>query len=195
MRAAAEALRRNLRRNLGLRTMVIPPQFCLEGVWFAALCPDCSMARTSPHGAFVAVLPLSRSISGRHNADASGERFRHGKIAVHDLERQRRERPRGRTVEHGGRLARVEVRVVAGAFENPLLRNPYADLAARVRANGRVGDNTFGGALLRVAFERRRIEPQQQYLVEARSLADHVASSVVRPRFDRRAAERDIRWL
>src|SRR5262245_37821646 len=97
--------------------------------------PPCCPARerdfswlAACEGLLCSSLP-DRLASARNDADAAGEGFRHREPAVDDLERQRRQRPGSGTVDDGGSLARIVVRVVAGAFEDLLLRAPDIHLA------------------------------------------------------------------
>src|SRR5204863_496809 len=80
-------------------------------------------------------LSRARPVSARNNADAAGERFRHRQLAAHDLERQRGQGARRRTIDDRRALARIVVRIVAGAFESLLLRRPDIHLAAGVWAD------------------------------------------------------------
>src|SRR5262249_3305400 len=57
-----------------------------------------------------------------------------------------------------------------------------AHLAAGMWADRRIGDYAVGGALAGGGGEGRRIEPQQQHLVEARSVAHDAARGVHCPR-------------
>src|SRR5262245_49425466 len=84
------------------------------------------------------------------------------------------------------------MREVARAFENLLLSTPDVYLAAGMGADGGVSDHAVGRALLRHAHQRRRIETQHQYLVEARVVADDIARGIHGPGQHRRAAERDV---
>src|SRR5450432_4719731 len=59
--------------------------------------------------------------SGRRDAEATDERLRDRELAVDDLERERRQRPRGRPLDDGGGIARIRARVVAGTFQDALL--------------------------------------------------------------------------
>src|SRR5262249_6375570 len=87
------------------------------------------------------------------------------------------------------------MRIVAGAFENLLLRDPYTDLAAGMRADRRIGDHALCRALLRDADQRRGIEPEQEHFVEARATANDIGGEVHRPCQHRRAACRNVLGL
>ena len=87
------------------------------------------------------------------------------------------------------------MRIVAGAFEKLLLRDPYTDLAAGMRADRRIGDHALCRALLRDADQRRRIEPEQEHFVEARATANDIGEEVHRPCQHRRAACRNVLGL
>jgi hypothetical protein len=115
-----------------------------------------------------------RGASGRNDANAGGEWLRHHELAVRDLEWKCRQGARGGAIYHRSALARIIMRIVAGAFENPLLRDPYTDLAAGMRADRRIGDHALRRPLLRDADQRRRIEPDQEHLVEARATANDI---------------------
>src|SRR5262245_63903074 len=64
------------------------------------------------------------------SSDLAGERLRHRELAVHDLERERRQRARRRAVDDGRGCARIVVRIVARALEQLLIRRPTIHLAA-----------------------------------------------------------------
>src|SRR5258705_3024352 len=113
--------------------------------------------------------------SARNDTHACGEWFGHREIAIHDLERKRRQSAGCGTVEDRSAIARIVARVMTGALENLLVVDPRVHVTARVWADRRIGDNTIRCALLRDANERCRIEPQQQHLVEARALPDEIA--------------------
>src|SRR5213594_425309 len=130
--------------------------------------------------------------SARNNADAAGERFRHRQLAVHDLERQRGHGARRRTIDDRRALARIVVRIMAGAFESLLLRRPDIHLAAGVRADCRIGDDALRRAIFGRAHQRRRVQTQQEDLVETGILADGFVRGIHRPCQERRAAERNV---
>src|SRR6185295_20168730 len=54
---------------------------------------------------------------------------------IHDLERQRRQTPRRRTVNDARGIARIEFRFVTFAIQQVLRGNPPTDVAAFVRAD------------------------------------------------------------
>src|SRR5262249_4524635 len=99
--------------------------------------------------------------SARNDADAARERLRHRKLPLHDLEGKRRQGTRGRTVDHCRALAQVEMRIVARAFEDLLIRHPAIHLTSGVRTNRGIPNHAFGRALLGRADKRRWIEAQQ----------------------------------
>src|SRR5262245_44012955 len=134
----------------------------------------------------------TKAASGRNDANARGERLRHHELAVRDLERKCRQGARGRAIDHRSALARIIMRIVAGAFENLLLRDPYTDLASGMRADRRIGDYTLRRALLRDADQRRRIEPEQEHFVETRAIANDIGEEVHRPCQHRWAACRNV---
>src|SRR5262249_60890893 len=92
-----------------------------------------------------------------NDANARGERLRHHELAVRDLERKCRQGARGRAIDHRSALARIIMRIVAGAFENLLLRDPYTDLPTGMRADRRIGDHALCRAPVRDAGPRRPV--------------------------------------
>ena len=84
-------------------------------------------------------------------------------------------------VDHRRGFARIVMRIVTGAFENLLLRQPAVHLAPRVRTNRGIGNDTLGRTLFGRSHQRRWIEMQQQDLVEARPLANNLVHGVHRP--------------
>src|SRR5437879_4164374 len=81
--------------------------------------------------------PPSRS--GRYDAEPPDERLCHDELAVHDLERQRRQGARRWTGDHGRGIAGIIARIVTGTFNVVLPGDPSADLAACVRTDCRIG--------------------------------------------------------
>src|SRR5262249_54313338 len=63
-------------------------------------------------------------------------------------------------------------------FENLLLRDPYTDLAAGMRADRRIGDHALYRALPRDADQRRRIEPEQEPSTSRQSLRRPLLSTL-----------------
>jgi len=73
-----------------------------------------------------------------------------------------------------------------------LFVQPRIDVAAAVRADRRVRDDAGGGALPRLAGEDRRIEPEQEKLVQPRPAPHDLLRRIVRPRKREHAAGRDV---
>src|SRR6476660_6863620 len=90
----------------------------------------------------------ARQPSGWNDTDATSERFGDGQLSLHDLERQRRQGAGRRPVDHRRGFARIVMRIVAGAFENLLVREPAVHLAAGMRTNRGIADDALGGAIL-----------------------------------------------
>src|SRR5829696_7549511 len=74
------------------------------------------------------------SISALFECDRRRERLRDNQHTVRDPDRQRRQRPRRRTVDDPGAVSRIELREVTLAREQPRCRLPVVDVAAGVRA-------------------------------------------------------------
>src|SRR5262245_16338686 len=64
-----------------------------------------------------------------------------------------------------------------------------------MRADRRIGDHALYRAVPRDADQRRRIEPEQEYFVEARATANDMGGEVHRPCQHRRAACRNVLGL
>src|SRR5712664_4038165 len=85
---------------------------------------------------FLCVMPLPPSSPfplSRFEPDARGERLGDHEFAVDDLERQRRQRTRRRTVDHLRAVFRIERRRVTRTREVLIAGQPIVDVAAIVR--------------------------------------------------------------
>src|SRR5262245_58607113 len=81
---------------------------------------------------------------------------------------------------------------MARALEHLLLRGPEVDLAARMRADRRIGHHTVGRALAGGADQRRRIESNEQHLVETRAAAHDFGGGLHRPCEKRPTVSRNV---
>ena len=119
------------------------------------------------------------------------EWLRHPELAGDDLERECRQRAGRRAVDHGSFRARIIVREVhehSSSFSpcpSRRLHSRHADRSPnkrpprRLRARG-------------LRRERRGVEPQQQHLVQSRTISNKRARRIHRPGQHLRAVERDI---
>src|SRR5712664_1841968 len=70
---------------------------------------------------------MGRPPSGRLETDAGGERTRDDELSIVKLERQRRQRPRRFAGDDLGAVFGIELRAVAGAMQQLLVRQPVVN--------------------------------------------------------------------
>src|SRR5262252_9348605 len=81
---------------------------------------------------------------------------------------------------------------MARASEQLLIGVPFSDVAAGMRTDREISDDTLGGMLLGLRIKALRIETQQQHLVEPRAVAHGADLWVHRPAEGLLTVERQI---
>jgi hypothetical protein len=93
-------------------------------------------------------------------------------------------------------VTRIKLGVMANALKHVLVTrcplHPCGNGTARVRANCRIGNDAVSGARARVIIEFRRIELNDQHLIQTRAIADHRSIGILGPSPHRWAAEFQI---
>src|SRR3712207_1294559 len=107
--------------------------------------------------------------------DPPDERTGGDERAVSQSQWQRRQRPRRRPEHDLGGEPRVVFGVVAMTLEDLLLGLPARDRTERVRARGRVSDDTAGCAAARLVVEPLLADMGQQHLVETGGVTHRAA--------------------
>src|SRR2546427_4142344 len=103
-------------------------------------------------------------------------------------------KPSGRRpIEDAGPVPDVECGEVARTLDRSGLRLPLPAVASRMRADRRVGHDPLGGMGTRLGTELRRIEMNQQDLVQTRLVSNHPRRRIHRVSRHRRISERDVR--
>jgi hypothetical protein len=111
---------------------------------------------------------------------------------IDDLDRQPWEPARRWAAHDAASIPRIELRFVAGASESSRLRLPERDVTAGVRADAGIGHDAVGRQGARVLVELVRRKPDEQYLIQARAVADDTAGGVNGIDRDRRLVHQQI---
>src|SRR6185503_6467267 len=107
---------------------------------------------------------------------------------VDDLHRQPRQPPRGGAADDTATVLGIELGLVTRTPESLALRLPHRDVAPGVRAHAGVGEDSVGGEGSRLVGELGGADTNQQELIEAGPIANHVAAGVHREGADRWSA-------
>src|SRR5262249_45527207 len=111
---------------------------------------------------------------------------------IHDAQGKDRESPRRRPINDSGALLRIELRSVTGAEERFRVSLPHRHGAPLMCTDRRVRHDTVGRKFDGVCAELSRVEPDEGYLIEKRSVPDCFGFRIHGERELLRTAERKI---
>jgi hypothetical protein len=112
--------------------------------------------------------------------------------AIDDLDRQPREPSRRRAANDAASVPRIEFRFVAWASESARVGLPERHVTAGVRADTRIAHDAVGRPGAHVLVELVRGKPDEQDLVQARTVTDDTAARINGIDHQRRLARQQI---